>query len=75
MQPVTQQHIPETMNLHFYDSYRMQSFALNGIKWKEISITAMLPLHKSIYLQVFKNYDWQHINGQWLNHTAIFPSL
>jgi hypothetical protein len=50
MQPVTQQHIPETMNLHFYDSYRMQNFALNGIKWKEISITAMLPLHKSIYL-------------------------
>jgi len=53
----------------------MQNFALNGIKWKEISTAAMLPLRKSIYLQVFKNYDWQHIRGQWQNHTTVFHSL
>jgi hypothetical protein len=52
----------------------MQNFALNSLKWKEISIAAMLPLHKSIYLQVFKNYNWQHIHGQWQKNTA-FPSL
>ena len=34
----------------FNDFYQMQNFALNGIKQKEISIAAMLPLHKSIYL-------------------------
>jgi hypothetical protein len=51
MQPVTQQHAPRNHD----SSFLMKNFALNG---KKLAMAAMLPLHKSIYIEVFKNYDW-----------------